>query len=99
MTVVRAAADIVVTGRVQGVGYRAFAEDCARRLGLTGFVMNLADGRVRVYAEGARPGLEALLAELRRGPRLAVVADMVVTWAAATDGYGSFDTRFQERGA
>jgi acylphosphatase len=98
VTEARAAADVVVAGRVQGVGYRAFAERCARRLGLTGFVMNLADGHVRVHAEGARPGIEALLAELRRGPRHAVVGEVLVTWTAPTDGYHSFDTRLEEPG-
>ena len=99
MTESRFAADIVVAGQVQGVGYRAFAARCATRLGLAGYVMNLADGRVRVHAEGARSSLEALLAELRRGPRSAVVADVAVTWIAPTDRYHSFDTRFEEREA
>jgi acylphosphatase len=93
------AADVVVTGRVQGVGYRAFAERCARRQGHAGYVMNLPDGRVRLHAEGDRPSIEALLPDLRRGPRLAVVTDVAVTWMVATGHYDSFDTRFQEREA
>jgi acylphosphatase len=92
----RAAALIVVAGRVQGVGYRAFAERCARRLGVDGYVTNLPDGRVRVHAEGVRPSIEALLAELRQGPRLAQVADVALTWVTPTGRYHGFDTHFGE---
>src|SRR5439155_14218496 len=54
MTFVRSAAEIVVEGRVQGVGYRNFAHRKAAQLGLHGYVMNLKDGRVRVRVEGSR---------------------------------------------
>jgi acylphosphatase len=54
---------------VQGVGYRYFAQRAARRLGLAGYVKNLRDGRVEVYATGAPASLESLRAELERGPR------------------------------
>jgi acylphosphatase len=62
-----------VSGRVQGVGYRFFACDSAERQGITGYVRNLNDGRVEVYAIGTEEQLGALRAELRRGPRLASV--------------------------
>jgi acylphosphatase len=58
----------LVSGRVQGVGFRYFAERVALRLGVTGYVKNLADGRVEVYALGAPAQLDALRGELRRGP-------------------------------
>ena len=51
---IRTAAEIVVDGRVQGVGYRNFVERKASQLGLMGYVMNLKDGRVRVRVEGGR---------------------------------------------
>ena len=62
-----------VSGRVQGVGYRFFACDAAERQGVTGYVRNLCDGRVEVYAMGTEAQLESLLSELRRGPRPAAV--------------------------
>jgi acylphosphatase len=90
VTAVRA----VVHGRVQGVGFRFFVEDLATRLGLTGFVRNVSNGRsVEVVAEGPRTRLEGLLAELRRGPQLAYVERVDVSWMAATGEYGGFGIR------
>jgi acylphosphatase len=62
-----------VSGRVQGVGYRYFAQRVAGEMGLSGYVKNLYDGRVEVYAVGLAAQLQALREELRRGPRHALV--------------------------
>ena len=58
-----------VTGMVQGVGYRFFAERTAERLNLAGYAKNLRDGRVEVYAIGPTKLLDELRTELERGPR------------------------------
>jgi acylphosphatase len=62
-----------ISGRVQGVGYRFFVFDAAQRHGIRGYTRNLLDGRVEVYAVGTDAQLQALLADLQRGPRLAQV--------------------------
>lgn len=62
-----------VSGYVQGVGYRFFAERAAGKLGVRGFVKNLRDGRVEVYAIGSQQQLHALRAELKRGPSAGTV--------------------------
>jgi acylphosphatase len=62
-----------VSGTVQGVGFRFFAERLAARLDIAGYVKNLFDGRVEVYAIGSRAQMEALRSELGRGPRMASV--------------------------
>jgi len=62
-----------VSGRVQGVGYRFFAERMAGGLGVGGYVRNLYDGRVEVYAIGSTEQLDALRSALQRGPRMADV--------------------------
>lgn len=67
------AARFYVSGTVQGVGYRYFARGVAQQLGITGYVKNLADGRVEVYAVGPESQLRALCEDLRRGPRYASV--------------------------
>lgn len=71
----------LVRGRVQGVGFRAFVRRHALDLELSGYVENLADGRVEVVAEGARTDLEQLLVELRTGPTHAVVDDIEAVWS------------------
>ena len=62
-----------VSGRVQGVGFRFFAERTATRLGVSGFVRNLYDGRVEVYAVGSAEQIVAMKEALARGPRTAEV--------------------------
>ena len=59
----------IVTGRVQGVGYRFFAERAARELGVRGWVRNLSDGSVEAVAEGDEEAIGRFLARLRQGPR------------------------------
>ncbi len=66
----------VISGSVQGVGYRLFAQRAGERLGLGGTVRNLRDGRVEVCAEGTGAQLAALRAELERGPRAAGVSSV-----------------------
>ena len=63
-----------VSGTVQGVGFRYFAERVAHDLKLTGYVRNLSDGRVEVYAIGLAASLGVLRRQLERGPRGAFVS-------------------------
>ena len=62
-----------IRGRVQGVGYRYFAQHAASELGLTGYARNLDDGSVEVYAVGPEKKLSDLAGILRTGPRWADV--------------------------
>ena len=68
----------VVSGRVQGVGFRYFAERAARKAGVAGWVRNLPDGRVETVAEGSNGAVEAYLAEIRKGPFGSRVSDVAV---------------------
>jgi acylphosphatase len=67
---------VVVEGFVQGVGYRDFARRAALRLGVCGWVRNRADGTVEALVAGAPDDVEAMLGEMRRGPRGAVVTGL-----------------------
>jgi acylphosphatase len=69
----------LVSGRVQGVGFRWFVLRVAEREGLTGFVRNLPDGGVEVVAHGESALLARLAAALREGPPHAQVASVTVT--------------------
>jgi acylphosphatase len=62
-----------VSGRVQGVGFRFFAERTAAKLGVGGYARNLYDGRVEVYAIAPGEQMDALKDALQRGPRFAAV--------------------------
>jgi acylphosphatase len=75
----------LISGRVQGVGYRAFAAEGARRAGVAGWARNLDDGRVEVHAVGTAGQLDEFEAWLRRGPRVAEVHRVEMTEAAASD--------------
>lgn len=78
---VRRRVHLLISGRVQGVGYRAAVRRWAEAGGLSGWVRNLADGRVEVMAEGDGMAVEALIQRCRQGPPLARVADCRLTEA------------------
>jgi acylphosphatase len=91
---VNTAADIIVEGRVQGVGYRNFAQRRAELAGLVGYVINLKDGRVRARAEGPRSAIEEYVRALEKGPPLSSVQSISVRWLPATNRYARFDIRY-----
>jgi acylphosphatase len=84
----------IVSGRVQGVYFRAETQETARRLGLSGFVRNLPDGSVEVVAEGEAKPLGELLEFLHDGPPLARVHNVDLTWDTTHDAPESFTVRY-----
>ena len=80
----------LVSGRVQGVAYRASARDAARRLGLTGWVRNTVQGKVELIACGDAAALEEFEGWLWQGPVQAQVTDVVKSVAAFAD-FSGFD--------
>jgi len=79
-----------VSGRVQGVMFRDFTRDIARRLKLVGEARNMPDGTVRVYAEGPEQALHELLITLEKGPSAADVVGVSCEWANAEGRFDSF---------
>lgn len=77
-----------VSGRVQGVYFRASTQEVGEALGLSGWVRNLPDGRVEALAEGPLEALEALATFCRRGPSLARVDDVQLEKHPAQGGLG-----------
>lgn len=82
-----------VSGRVQGVGYRAFAVRAAAGTGVRGYVRNLSDGRVEVYAIGTSAQLDELAGLLRQGPRWAGVRGVECQEAAVVK-YEGFQIKY-----
>ncbi len=86
--------NVIVFGRVQGVGFRFFVLQQAVALGLSGWVRNLADGMVEVLAEGDSVSLQELLAALHEGPDAAYVRDVKYHYSIATGEFNRFDIRY-----
>lgn len=86
-------AHIHVSGRVQGVYYRATASQEARRLGLQGWVRNLADGRVEAVAEGPRGNVEDFVRWCHEGPPHARVDDVQTAWESPKGEHEGFALR------
>jgi acylphosphatase len=80
----------LVTGRVQGVGFRWYVLEAARRCGVDGEVKNLPDGRVEVRATGSASRLASLLDEIRKGPRHSRVDDVLESMLDADQGFDGF---------
>jgi acylphosphatase len=70
------AREFIVSGHVQGVGFRASAQMEAKRLGLIGFANNLTDGRVRVHALGTPLAMDQFSRWLEHGPRFAKIEQL-----------------------
>lgn len=82
--------NLIISGQVQGVFFRASALEQAQSLSLAGWVQNLSDGSVEVMAEGQRYALEDLVAWCRRGPPAAQVKDVIVRWGAYKNEFRTF---------
>ena len=85
--------DIVVVGRVQGVGFRYFVLRLADSLDLVGWVANEPDGSVRCVAEGRRIDLVTLVASLGRGPEGSRVDDVRAAWGPPAGSFDRFSIR------
>jgi len=89
----RVARRYLIGGRVQGVGFRYFAEDAARREGLSGWVRNLPDGRVEAAAEGDVESVDRFEHSIRHGPRGARVDTFDVFDDVPSDQASGFSVR------
>jgi acylphosphatase len=89
-----AQAHIIVSGLVQGVGYRFFTQRQARHLNLKGWVKNLYTGEVEILAEGERSRIELLIKALRTGNQYANVRNIQLNWQPFTGKYTGFDITF-----
>jgi len=86
--------EIIVKGRVQGVGFRAFTENIAENLGVKGYVRNLPDGTVEVVAEADKQTLDELCSKLKAGPSMAYVDELAITEKQFTGEFRDFSVKF-----
>ncbi len=87
-------ARVLVSGLVQGVGYRHSTYRRALELGLRGWVRNLPDGKVEAVFQGDRATIERMIAWCRRGPALARVDQVSADWQPASNDLDDFQIRF-----
>ena len=81
----------IISGRVQGVGFRYFAQSWANQLGICGYVQNLWSGNVEVYASGDPRAIEELKSRLAEGPRMARVKGFEEMDEPVDGGYTRFE--------
>lgn len=87
----RVARRLVISGRVQGVGFRYFTQEAAAREGITGWVRNLPDGRVEAYVEGESDAVTRVERTIRQGPRGARVDAVEADTEEPSRAYRSFE--------
>ena len=87
-------AHVYISGYVQGVAYRYSAVRTARRLGLTGWVRNLPDGRVEALIEGEAAHVRQMVAWCQEGPPSAAVTEVTEEYRPYTGKFRSFDVVF-----
>ena len=86
-------AHVRISGKVQGVYFRASTQASAQRLGVTGWVRNLRDGDVEAVFEGPKDAVEKLIAWCHRGPDKARVRQVIVEWEEPSGEFTSFEIR------
>jgi len=89
-----AAAHILVSGRVQGVFYRASTREVALRRHLTGWVRNLSDGRVEAVLEGEKGNIEKVIEWCRSGPPAAAPTNLEIKWLSYSGSFSDFTMRY-----
>ncbi len=85
---------VIVSGRVQGVCFRAATQEAAMDAGVRGWVRNLPGRRVEAVLQGERAAVEKVLEFLRVGPPRANVTDVAVSWKTPGEAYRGFDVRY-----
>lgn len=81
---------LVITGRVQGVWFRANTQKKAKALDLTGWVKNLSDGRVEAVFEGEKENVNQIIGWCKKGPSFARVDDIQIQWETPTGDFSTF---------
>jgi acylphosphatase len=93
MTTDQSRLHVIIQGRVQGVGFRAFVYRKATEIGVTGWVRNRWDGSVEVIAEGDHSSLDKLVINLKRRPASAMVSALDTVWQPATGEFNRFSVK------
>ena len=83
--------NMVIIGKVQGVGFRYFVLRQAQELGINGWVSNKPNGDVEALAQGDKEDLEQFIAKVKQGPSFSSVDDVILNWEDGQENYTSFE--------
>ncbi|MCL1925598.1 MAG: acylphosphatase [Syntrophorhabdaceae bacterium] len=86
-------ARVIVSGRVQGVSFRAHTAETAMKAGVHGWVRNLPERQVEAVLQGKQNAVEKVVGFMRTGPPMAHVIDMAVSWRTPTETFHGFNIR------
>jgi len=87
-------ANVVFSGGVQGVWFRAFTREQAQKAGLTGWVRNLPNGSVEALFEGSESAIQGVIEKCRQGPPAASVENIETRWQEASGAFTTFEIRY-----
>lgn len=94
LLVIMVCAHLLISGRVQGVAFRASIRRKAQQLGVKGWVRNTEDGKVEVVVEGEKEAVEELIEWAKQGPWLAKVEKVKVSWKENQPGFDNFKIKY-----
>jgi acylphosphatase len=86
--------NILISGRVQGVGFRYFAVSVAEKYDVMGFVRNISGGKVEIVCQGEEDELKSFMDEVRQGPAFSVITDTVTEEVPENKKYSSFEIKY-----
>ena len=86
--------NVLLSGRVQGVGFRYFAVSIADKYDVKGFVRNIRGGRVEIVCQGEEEELQSFLDEVKKGPAFSVITDAVIEEVPENVMYSSFEIKY-----
>lgn len=87
-------AHVIIRGMVQGVFFRSYTREWARELGVKGWVRNLPDGCVEAVFEGEEGRVKEIIERCRRGPPLAIVEEVRVSWEPYKGEFKEFEIKY-----
>ena len=85
---------IILSGRVQGVGFRYFAESRAEKYNIAGYVRNTFNNKVEIVCQGEEENLELFIREVKRGPAFSAVTDVDIKEIENSRSYSTFEIKF-----
>ena len=89
----KSAVKLIVSGYVQGVGFRYFIARIASELDLNGYAGNLINGNVEIYAEGKKESLDELIKKAKTGPSHSQVESVKIEWLDFQNKYDNFEVK------